>query len=95
MYSEVDTMASQVISFRVPTETALELRKRAKPGESDSQTAQRLLNELLGTTKEIEVTEVDSRIEEALKPLRAELDEIKAVLAQLPGKQKRVAWVRR
>jgi hypothetical protein len=91
MYSEVDTMASQVISFRVPTETALELRKRAKPGESDSQTAQRLLNELLGTTKEIEVTEVDSRIEEALKPLRAELDEIKAVLAQLPGKQKRVA----
>jgi hypothetical protein len=90
MYSEVDTMASQVISFRVPTETALELRKRAKPGESDSQTAQRLLNKLLGTTKEVEVTEVDSRIQEALKPLRAELDEIKAVLAQLPGKQKRV-----
>ena len=84
-------MASQVISFRIPTETALELRKRAKPGESDSQTAQRLLNELLGTNKEIEIAAVDNRIQEALAPIRAELDEIKAALAKQPGKPNRAA----
>jgi hypothetical protein len=84
-------MASQVISFRVPTDTALELRKRAKSGESDSQTAQRLLNELLGTNKEIEIAEVDSRIQEAIAPLRAELDEIRAALAKQPGKPRKVA----
>jgi hypothetical protein len=58
------------------------LRERAKPGESDSQTAQRLLNGLLGTAKEIEITEVDSRIQEALAPIKAELIELRAQLGE-------------
>jgi hypothetical protein len=58
------------------------LRERAKPGESDSQAAQRLLNGLLGTAKEIEITEVDSRIQEALAPIKAELIELRAQLGE-------------
>jgi hypothetical protein len=58
------------------------LRERSKPGESDSQTAQRLLNGLLGTAKEIEITEVDSRIQEALAPIKAELIELRAQLGE-------------
>lgn len=73
-------MVSPVISFRVGEEAIAQLRERAKPGESASQTAQRLLNELLGTTKEVglEMTVVDSRIQSALvfaiAPLRDELE---------------------
>jgi hypothetical protein len=84
-------MASQVISFRLAEDALAKLRERAKGNESPSQTAQRLLNDLLGTTKEIELTEVDSRIQEAIAPIRTELDEIKAALAKQPGKPKRVA----
>jgi hypothetical protein len=84
-------MASQVISFRLAEDALAKLGERAKGKESPSQTAQRLLNDLLGTTKEIELTEVDSRIQEAIAPIRTELDEIKAALAKQPGKPKRVA----
>jgi hypothetical protein len=84
-------MASQVISFRLAEDALAKLGERAKGNESPSQTAQRLLNDLLGTTKEIELTEVDSRIQEAIAPIRTELDEIKAALAKQPGKPKRVA----
>lgn len=86
-YSRVDSVASQVISFRISEDASAKLRDRAKSGESDSQAAQRLLNEILGTTKEIEVTEVDSRIQEAIAPIRQELAELRAEL----GKSKAVA----
>ena len=75
-------MASQVISFRMAEDAIAKLRERSKPGESDSQTAQRLLNGLLGTAKEIEITEVDSRIQEALAPIKAELIELSAQLGE-------------
>ncbi len=75
-------MASQVISFRMAEDAIAKLRERSKPGESDSQTAQRLLNGLLGTAKEIEITEVDSRIQEALAPIKAELIELRAQLGE-------------
>lgn len=84
-------MASQVISFRLGEDALAKLAEKSKEGESPSQTAQRLLNSLLGTSKEIEVTEVDSRIQAALAPLKAELDEIKEALAQKPGKSKKAA----
>jgi uncharacterized alpha-E superfamily protein len=84
-------MASQVISFRLAEDALAKLAEKSKDGESPSQTAQRLLNGLLGTAKEIEITEVDSRIQAALAPLKAELDEIKTALAQQPGKSKRAA----
>lgn len=75
-------MASQVISFRLGEDALTKLGERAKDGESPSQTAQRLLNGILGTVKEIEVTEVDNRIQEALAPIRAELQELRAELGK-------------
>lgn len=70
-------MASQVISFRMSGDAIAQLRERAKAGESDSQAAQRLLNELLGTAKEeIEISEVDSRIQEAIEPLISRLEQL-------------------
>jgi phosphoserine phosphatase len=66
------------------TEDAIaKLRERAKAGESDSQAAQRLLNDLLGTTKEIELTEVDNRIQEAIAPIKQELEELRTELKNL------------
>jgi chromosome segregation ATPase len=41
-------MSSQVISYRLSTEEVLQLRQKALPGESDNQTAQRLMREALG-----------------------------------------------
>jgi hypothetical protein len=73
-------MASQVISFRLGEEALAKLEEKSKEGESPSQTAQRLLNDLLGTTKEIELTAVDSRIQEAIAPIRGELAELRALL---------------
>jgi hypothetical protein len=75
-------MPSQVISFRMSEEAIALIRERAKAGESDSQAAQRLLNNLLGTSKEIELTEVDSRIQEAIAPIRQELEALKAELGK-------------
>lgn len=43
-------MSSQVISYRLSTEEVLALRQRALPGESDNQTAQRLMRESLGVS---------------------------------------------
>ncbi|NEP00877.1 MAG: hypothetical protein F6K58_19870 [Symploca sp. SIO2E9] len=70
-------MPSRVVSFRLSSEAIAQLRERSKPGESESQTAQRLLNELLGTRSKIELTEVDSRIQQALSPIMQELDELR------------------
>jgi len=41
-------MSSQVISYRLSTDEVLQLRQKALPGESDNQTAQRLMREMLG-----------------------------------------------
>lgn len=76
-------MASQVISFRLGEDALAKLAEKSKKGESPSQAAQRLLNDLLGTTKEIEITEVDSRIQEALLPIKQELAELKAKLKDM------------
>ncbi len=43
-------MSSQVISYRLSPEEVLALRQRALPGESDNQTAQRLMRESLGVS---------------------------------------------
>jgi hypothetical protein len=81
-------MVSQVISFRVSDDAIAHLKERSKPGESASQTAQRLLNEVLGTTKEVglEMTVVDSRIqmvvEDAIAPLRSELEALRVELGE-------------
>ncbi len=76
-------MPSQVVSFRMTEDAIAKLRERAKAGESDSQAAQRLLNDLLGTTKEIELTEVDNRIQEAIAPIKQELEELRTELKNL------------
>jgi hypothetical protein len=75
-------MASQVISFRLAEDALAKLGEKAKGNESPSQTAQRLLNDLLGTTKEIELTEVDSRIQAALAPIKQELEELRKGLGE-------------
>lgn len=41
-------MSSQVISYRFSSDEVLVLREKALPGESDNQTAQRLMREFLG-----------------------------------------------
>jgi hypothetical protein len=73
-------MASQVISFRLGEEALAKLGERTKEGESFSQAAQRLLNELLGTAKEIELSAVDNRIQEAIAPIKDELAELRLLL---------------
>jgi len=40
-------MSSQVISYRLSTDEVLALRQKALPGESDNQTAQRLMREVI------------------------------------------------
>jgi hypothetical protein len=62
-------MSSQVISYRLTTDEVLVLRQKAFPGESDNQTAQRLIRETLGlSTQSTELSTVptatlDERIE--------------------------------
>lgn len=46
-------MSSQVISYRLSTDEVLALRQKALPGESDNQTAQRLIRESLGLSTEL------------------------------------------
>lgn len=66
-------MSSQVISYRLSTEEVLNLRQRALPGESDNQTAQRLIRETLGLSTASTVTpplstdSLDERIESILE----------------------------
>jgi hypothetical protein len=59
-------MSSQVISYRLSTKEVLELRQKALPGESDSQTAQRLMRVVLGLSTETSIPStltLDERIE--------------------------------
>jgi hypothetical protein len=66
-------MSSQVISYRLSTEEVLSLRQRALPGESDNQTAQRLIRETLGlstastVTPSLSTSSLDERIESILE----------------------------
>lgn len=85
-------MVSPVISFRVGDDAIAQLRERAKPGESASQTAQRLLNEILGTTKEVglEMTVVDSRIQTALEVAIAPILERLTVLENATSNSSKV-----
>jgi polyhydroxyalkanoate synthesis regulator phasin len=59
-------MSSQVISYRLSTDEVLALRQKASPGESDNQTAQRLMREVLGLSTEVSTEStltLDERIE--------------------------------
>jgi hypothetical protein len=59
-------MTTQVISYRLSTEEVLHLRKKGRPGESDSQIAQRLMREALGVSTKMSTqstTTLDERIE--------------------------------
>ena len=61
-------MSSQVLSFRMSTEEVLLLRQHAQPGESDNQTAQRLMREMVGTytsytSYTLSTADLDERIE--------------------------------
>src|SRR5919199_3543541 len=63
-------MSSQVISYRLSTDEVLQLRQKALPGESDNQTAQRLMREMLGLSTGIPSLSTDSldeRIESILE----------------------------
>lgn len=60
------TMSSQVISYRLSTDEVLALREKALPGESNNQTAQRLMREALGVSTlstAPSTTSLDDRIE--------------------------------
>jgi hypothetical protein len=59
-------MSSQVISYRLNTEEVLALRRKALPGESDNQTAQRLMRESLGMSTKSTVS-LDERIESVVE----------------------------
>jgi len=65
-------MSSQVISYRLSTEEVLQLRQKALPGESDNQTAQRLMREALGLSTpstvmpSLSTNSLDERIESIL-----------------------------
>ncbi len=62
-------MSSQVISYRLSTDEVIALRQKALPGESDNQTAQRVMREALGvstpSTKapSLSTTNLDERVE--------------------------------
>jgi hypothetical protein len=63
-------MNSQVISYRLSKDEVLQLRQKALPGESDNQTAQRLMREMLGLSTGIPSLSTDSldeRIESILE----------------------------
>jgi hypothetical protein len=59
-------MNTQVISYRLSTEEVLQLSQKGRPGESDSQIAQRLMREALGVSTKMSTkstTTLDERIE--------------------------------
>ncbi len=66
-------MSSQVISYRLSTDEVLQLRQKALPGESDNQTAQRLMREVLGLSTVstvmpyLSTNSLDERIESILE----------------------------
>jgi hypothetical protein len=88
-------MSSQVISYRLSTDEVLALRQKASPGESDNQTAQRLMREVLGLSTEVSTLTLDERIESIVEDrlssfaanqndLLSRLQELEAQIANLP-----------
>jgi hypothetical protein len=69
MSTSVDKMSSQVISYRLNIDEVSVLREKALPGESDNQTAQRLMREMLGLStpstvlSTMSTTGLDERVE--------------------------------
>jgi len=76
-------MSSQVISYRLNTDEVLSLRQKALPGESDNQTAQRLMREALGLSTEVSTKStvtfderVESIVEDKLSNFAANQNEL-------------------
>ena len=90
------TKNSQVISFRFTTEELEALKAEQQPGESFSQTAQRLLRQSLGLFKPSTLTStpllytestnnVDNLIELRLAPVYQRLKQVEETLEKLPA----------
>ncbi len=88
---------SQLATFRVEPELWEAFKAQAR---KNGKTASDVLNEFVQTyagdisvsdTQRLGTDNLDSRIDEKIAPIRAELNEIKAALAKQPGKPKRVA----
>jgi hypothetical protein len=89
---------SQLATFRVEPELWDAFKAQAR---KNGKTASDVLNEFVqsyvkagipvSNAPRLDTDNLDSHIDEKIAPLRAELDEIKAALAQLPGKQERAA----
>jgi hypothetical protein len=90
---------SQLATFRVEPELWEAFKAQAR---KNGKTASDVLNEFVQSYVKVEgipasgeqplgTDNLDSRIDEKIAPLRAQLDEIKAALAQLPGKQQKEA----
>ncbi len=82
-------MSSQVISYRLSTEEVLQLRQKALPGESDNQTAQRLMREALGTSTGLSTAStvplderIESVVEDRLSSLAANQNELLSCLQE-------------
>jgi ABC-type lipoprotein release transport system permease subunit len=76
-------MNTQVISYRLSTEEVLQLRQKARPGESDSQIAQRLMREALGVSTKMSTKStttldelIESIVEEKLSALAANQNDL-------------------
>ena len=91
------TKNSQVISFRFGEEELSALSVQQQPGESLNQTAQRLLKESLGLSRQpapvltslstMYTYDVDNRISQQLQPIREELAQFREELGEF------AAWV--
>lgn len=91
---------SQLATFRVEPELWEAFKAQSR---KNGKTASDVLNEFVqsyvsGAVASVETPQldnlesrIDERVIEAIAPIRQELDQIKAALAQLPGKQKKVA----
>ncbi|MBD2773336.1 hypothetical protein [Iningainema tapete] len=81
------TKTSQVISFRFSEMELEALKNQQQPGESLSQTAQRLLKESLALpTRSTSSTDyVDKRIAERLEPIQEKLNQLEVALEKLPA----------
>ncbi len=62
-------MSSQVISYRLNTEDVLALRQKALPGESDNQTAQRLMRSTKKTSDGSDLSSWKTRVDAVMADL--------------------------
>jgi hypothetical protein len=89
------TKNPRVVGYIQPdTHTKLQQYMEAN-GLTESKALDLILSEYFGVevprVAPSSTPDIDSRIAEAIAPIRQELAELKAALAQLPGKQKKVA----